>query len=525
MTDIKVSFAVFVMRYMMTPGAGLALWLILQTASAFGASDYILAYSSPLSLEKRSTGLTCNTEVVDNLAQSAKETCSQVGAVDKYIENVHSKDLLPVPSFDDSHGFKSILSQYNVDLRKAKSHCHPWRNGDNIVGFLKAVVLSAQGFEPKIKEDLVKIEASIKNLLENHEDIATVEAEIAKLQKEIDEAKEAAEFTNATAVLTHLESVIKEKEEAINTTMTEHEVSQGRRELAELIKYLEFVRGGAIAVENDAVNVSSKLSSFSGNITGDAGAFKRHSRVAQEGIARLEEERQSNNNELESNRKGIADLRKKIADENSQIASLNAQIAQAQREIRESQDRINRNIGKTKKRRKFGSWFRFVPVVGWTIGNKFYRDAKRREEQLINERRNTIADGNRQIANLRNHIATRTQDIKNHETRITSLESKSRQLEEELQHFKELNGHLQSLESDVNAILPTIENAVNSIGKLKETFDSIKQSLSSTIERAKEAKTAAEVKDMRYFIYNEIDDLKCKWEGAQGKIFLVGKCV
>ena len=59
---------------------------------------------------------------------------------------------------------------------------------------------------------------------------------------------------------------------------------------------------------------------------------------------------------------------------------------------------------------------------------------------------------------------------------------------------------------------------------MKETFDSIQQNLGSAIARAKEAKTEAEIKNMRYFIYNEIEDIKCKWNSARNKIVLVGKC-
>ncbi|XP_066961366.1 tropomyosin-like [Macrobrachium rosenbergii] len=306
--------------------------------------------------------------------------------------------------------------------------------------------------------------------------------------------------------------------------MAEHNVTQGRRELAELVKYLEFVKAGAVDIENQANTANTKITAFRENIIRDAGAFKRHRTNAQDGIAKLQQEKQNNNNAISSNQQSINNLRASINQENSQIASLNAQIAQAQREIREIEDRINSNMRRVKKKRRFGRWFRFVPVVGWTIGNKFYKDAKRREEQLANEKRHFIAEGNRQIQNLQAHIASRNQEINRHQQQINSLEAKNRELEQELQHFSQLDGNLRSLEGEVNAILPSIASAVSGVGKMKETFDSIQQNLGSAIARAKEAKTEAEIKNMRYFIYNEIEDIKCKWNSARNKIVLVGKC-
>ncbi|XP_064117917.1 testis-specific gene 10 protein-like isoform X3 [Macrobrachium nipponense] len=501
-----------------------ALFLLLQMTSALSIMGYIPSQSSIHSRSKRSEGHTCSPELVDNLAKTAKETCSQVEVVDKYISNIQSRQQVQVPSFADRHGFKAILGQYNGDLKTAQGHCHPWRNGDNVVASLKQVVVAAQGFEPKFTEELVKNQARIKNLLENHEDIAAVEAAVAALQKDIAEAREAIKATEVQAVISHLESVVSTKEQEINTMMTEHNITQGRRELAELVKYLEFVKAGAVDIENKANTANTKITTFRENLIRDAGAFKRHRTNAEGGIAKLQQEKQNNNNDINSNRQSISNLRGSINQENAQIASLHAQIAQAQREIRETEDRINRNMRKVSKKRKFGSWFRFVPVVGWTIGNQFYKDAKRREEQLANEKRHFVAEGNRQIQNLQAHIASRNQEINRHQQQINSLEAKNRELEQELQHFSQLDGNLRSLEGEVNTILPSIASAVSGVGKMKETFDSIQQNLGSAIARAKEAKTEAEIQNMRYFIYNEIDDIKCKWNSAKNKIVLVGKC-
>ncbi|XP_066961367.1 putative leucine-rich repeat-containing protein DDB_G0290503 [Macrobrachium rosenbergii] len=512
------------MKRIKMQAVGAALFLLLQMTSALSIMGNIPSQSSIHSRSKRSEGHTCKQEVVDNLAKTAKETCSQVEVVDKYIGNIQSRQQVPVPSFADRHGFKAILGQYNGDLKTAQEHCHPWRNGDNVVASLKQVVVAAQGFEPKFSEELVKNQARIKNLLENHEDIAAVEAIVAALQKDISEAREAIKATEAQAVISHLENVIRTKEEEINTKMAEHNVTQGRRELAELVKYLEFVKAGAVDIENQANTANTKITAFRENIIRDAGAFKRHRTNAQDGIAKLQQEKQNNNNAISSNQQSINNLRASINQENSQIASLNAQIAQAQREIREIEERINSNMRRVKKKKRFGRWFRFVPVVGWTIGNKFYKDAKEREERLANEKRHFIAEGNRQIQNLQAHIASRNQEINRHQQQINSLEAKNRELEQELQHFSQLDGNLRSLEGEVNAILPSIASAVSGVGKMKETFDSIQQNLGSAIARAKEAKTEAEIKNMRYFIYNEIEDIKCKWNSARNKIVLVGKC-
>ncbi|XP_068239736.1 putative leucine-rich repeat-containing protein DDB_G0290503 [Palaemon carinicauda] len=494
-----------------------ALCGLLQVTSAFYLTGHAL-------LRAKRSAPNCSKETVENLAKSATETCTQVEAVDKYTANVQSKVALPVPTFTDRHGFKEILNQYNTDLGLAKEHCQPWRNGDNVVGSLKETVVAAQGFESKFNEELVKNQARIKNLLENHEDIATVESKIASLQKEIDEAKEAAKFTNVSSVTAHLESVISSKEEEINTTTTEHNIVQGRRELAELINYLEFVKTGAGEVHTKASTSNTKLGRFRENIIKDSTAFKRHRTNAQDGISKLQQEKQNNNNEITSNTQSISDLRAKITEENNQIASLNAQIASANREIREIEDRINSNLSKTKKRRRFGSIFRFVPIVGWTIGNKFYKDAKEREERLRNEKRNFVNENARAVQNLRDHIAVRTQDIASHETRIAALQAKSQELEQELTHFGQLDGNLQSLEGEVDAILPSLANAVAETGKMRSTFEAIQLSLGNTIEKAKEAKTEAEIQNMSYFIYNEIDDLKCTWENAKDKIVPVGQC-
>ncbi|XP_068239735.1 putative leucine-rich repeat-containing protein DDB_G0290503 isoform X2 [Palaemon carinicauda] len=469
-------------------------------------------------------GKTCNKEVVDQLANTAKETCSQVDRVDKYISHIQSKKDLTVPSFTDRHGFKAILSQYNGDLKTAKDHCQPWRNGDNVVASLKVVVVAAQGFEPRFKEELVKNQARIKSLLENHEDIAVMEATVAALQKDVADAKAAIQGTDVQAVISHLRDLILTKEKEINTTMATYNIAQGRRELAELVKYIEFVKAGAGDVESKANAANTKITTFRENLIRDAGAFKRHRTNAQDGITKLQQEKTNNNNQINSNRQSINSARQKINEENNQIASLNGQIANAQREIREIEDRINRNIRKVKKKRKFGRWFRFVPVVGWTIGNKFYKDAKQREEQLANEKRNFIAGSNSQIQNLRNHIASRNQEIDRHQQQINSLETKNRELEQELQHFSQLDEHLKSLEGEVSATLPSIANAISGVGKMKSTFDAIQQSLGNMIVQAKEAKTEAEIKNMRYFIYNEIDELKCQWENGNTKIVPFGKC-
>ncbi|XP_064117899.1 polyamine-modulated factor 1-binding protein 1-like [Macrobrachium nipponense] len=499
-----------------------ALWALLQVTSAYSVTGYIP--DPKFLLRTKRSAPSCNKEVIENLAKNAAQTCSQVDAVDKYIASVQAKEALPVPSFNDRHGFKGILNQYNVDLGTAKDHCQPWRSGDDVVGSLKETVVAAQGFEPKFNEELLKNQATVKNLLENHEDIAAFEAKIASLQKEIDEAKAAIQLTEASTVTTHLESVIKNKEEETNATMTGHNIAQGRRELAELISYLEFVKTGASEVETKATASNTKLTQFRENIVRDSTAFNRHRANAQEGITKLQQEKQNNNNEISQNSQSINDLRAKITEENNQIASLNAQIESANREIREIEDRINRNLSKTKKRRRFGSIFRFVPVVGWTIGNQFYKDAKEREERLKNEKTNFVNENARTVQNLRNHIATRTQDIANHEGRIAALQAKSHELEQELTHFAQLDGNLQSLEAEVNAILPSLANAVAEMGKMKSTFEAIQLSLGSAIGKAKEAKTEAEIQNMRYFIYNEIDDLKCEWESARDKIVLVGQC-
>ncbi|XP_068239723.1 uncharacterized protein [Palaemon carinicauda] len=511
------------MKRIKMQAVGAALFLLLQMTSAFSIMGHIPTESF-LIRAKRSEGHTCKQELVDNLAKTSKETCSQVEAVDKYISNIKSRGPVAVPSFTDRHGFKAILGQYNGDLSTAQGHCHPWRNGDNVVASLKQVVVAAQGFEPKFKEELLKNQATIKNLLENHEDIAAMEERVAALQKDIKEAREAIKATEVQAVITHLENAIRSKEEEINTIMREHNIAQGRRELAELVKYLEFVKTGAVDIESKANAANTKITTFRENLIRDAGAFKRHRTNAQNGITKLQQEKQNNNNEINSNRQNINNLRSRINQENSQIASLQAQIAQAQRDIQAIEARINHNMRRVKKKRRFGRWFRFVPVVGWTIGNKFYKDAKRREEQLANEKRNFIANGNSQIQNLRNHIASRNQEINRHQQQINNLEAKNRELEQELQHFSQLDKNLHSLEGEVNAILPSIANAVSGVGKIKDTFDSIEQSLAKAIAQAKEAKTEAEIRNMKYFIYNEIDDIKCKWESASSKIVLVGKC-
>ncbi|XP_068238886.1 putative leucine-rich repeat-containing protein DDB_G0290503 [Palaemon carinicauda] len=293
-----------------------------------------------------------------------------------------------------------------------------------------------------------------------------MEERVAALQNDIKEAREAIKATEVQAVITHLENAIRSKEEEINTTMKEHNIAQGRRELAELVKYLEFVN-----IESKANAANPKITTFRENLIRDAGAFKRHRTNAQNGITKLQQEKQNNNNEINSNRQNINNLKSKINQENSQIASLQAQIAQAQRDIQAIEARINHNMRRVKKKRRFGRWFRFVPVVGWTIGNKFYKDAKRREEQLANEKRNFIASGNSQIQNLRNHIASRNQEINRYQQQINSLEAKNRELEQELQHFSQLDGNLHSLEREVNAILPSIANAVSGVGNIRDTFE------------------------------------------------------
>ncbi|XP_064117957.1 uncharacterized protein LOC135223458 isoform X2 [Macrobrachium nipponense] len=266
---------------------GAVLFLLLQMTSAFSTAGH--AASQPVTARReRSEGHTCSPELVDNLAKTANETCSQVEAVDNYIENIQSRQLVPVPSFADRHGFKAILGQYNGDLSVAREHCLPWRDGDNVVASLKQVVVAAQGFEPKFSTEFVRNQARIEKILENHEDIVAMEATVAVLQKDISEAKEVLKAAKFQELISYLENVIRTKEEEINTTMTEHNLVLGKLELAELVEYLEFVKAGAMDIESKANTANTKITTFRENLIRDAGAFKRHRTNAQDGIVKLQ---------------------------------------------------------------------------------------------------------------------------------------------------------------------------------------------------------------------------------------------
>lgn len=186
---------------------------------------------------------------------------------------------------------------------------------------------------------------------------------------------------------------------------------------------------------------------------------------------------------------------------------------------------MQRDIKSAENKAKVGTWLLLIPVAGWIVGGTLIGVG-------LSEKNNIIATKRRIVDNYYNDLRVKESQIKNLNREIDYainmigiLQNKDRKLQEELQYFGSINTNLKGLQADVDSILPFIKKAIASIERMRDVFRGAEQNLAEVIFQAEAAKSNAQKRIFRYFMYYETDKLKEHWHNAKQKISSLGQCV
>ncbi|XP_068220353.1 putative leucine-rich repeat-containing protein DDB_G0290503 isoform X2 [Palaemon carinicauda] len=233
--------------------------------------------TSPLRCVQEATPLEV-TVVADVSNLEGLTVCDLLNGVDSYATLVSTSAALR-ESLAHQTLYNRHVAQYNRDLEKARNNTSPWRFGDSLLSGLRNTYQRANEFggefQKKLDINKKQIEAlSTRELNPKHLD--RLQKDIQSLQRDIKNARDALQLTDAAGVQQYFQGVIDSKTKEIE--VKQQQINSYSKEgliLNELINFLGFVRDDSDGVEELAMQWGLQFPALLENIGSDADSYDR----------------------------------------------------------------------------------------------------------------------------------------------------------------------------------------------------------------------------------------------------------